>query len=52
MDFDLTENTCEICGEVFFTYFTPGLPGADPNYCPFCGVKFTTKNGGIRNDIK
>jgi DNA-directed RNA polymerase subunit RPC12/RpoP len=50
MDFDLTENACEICGEIFFTYYTAGLEGTDPNFCPYCGVKFTTKNGEKRND--
>lgn len=51
IDFDLTENSCEICNEVFFTYFTGGVADSDPNYCPYCGTKFTTKNGAQREDV-
>jgi hypothetical protein len=50
IDFDLSENTCEICEEVWFTYFLADAVGGGPNYCPFCGTKFTTKNGERRDE--
>lgn len=50
IDFDLARNSCESCNEVFFTYFTGGAAGTDPNYCPYCGIKFTTKNGGPKDN--
>ena len=50
IDFDLAENSCESCNEVFFTYFTGGVAGSDPKYCPYCGINFTTKNGAMKED--
>lgn len=43
--FDLIQNDCEICCHVWFDYFVPDIAREDPNYCPRCGTKFTTKNG-------
>jgi len=55
MDFDLVESSCEICKNIFYTRYIPELEGSrivEPEYCPFCGTKLTTKNGEIRNDIR
>jgi hypothetical protein len=47
-ELDLIQSTCEVCKNHFYTDYIDELkdsPLIDPNYCPFCGVQFTTKNG-------
>jgi len=45
VDFDLIEHACEVCGEVWFTYYVPKEIQVDPRGCPNCLTVFTTKNG-------
>lgn len=50
--FDLVESKCEVCKNVFYTEYIEQLAGSrivEPNFCPFCGVEFKTKNGEERN---
>jgi hypothetical protein len=50
---DCVEHTCEICKGVWYSEYYEELRGSsilDPNYCPYCGTKFTTKNGVLRDE--
>jgi hypothetical protein len=50
---DLSEAKCEACKNVFYTEFIEELAGSrlvEPEFCPFCGIRFTTKGGFPRTE--